>query len=707
MRNRPLKFTAPYVFLVGSLATLTASPSHGQTRDREGPTDRPTTIVVTGQSQRGILTAESTTSFGPSTLAIKEVPQSLQVLTRDLIDDQGVLSLAELLNNVAGASNSLGRSTPFGTATTQIRGQDVLIYRDGLRDVDFADIDGSALINVERVDVLKGAAGLNFGSGGPGGVLNIVTKRPLDRFGGEVKLTVGERNTKILAADLSVPLGRGFGFRATSEIERSDSFIQFSEIKRDNIGLVLVYDGGSIRATARYERHSNRDDNAMTRIGLPVLGTIVPTTAVAIDRSLYLGEPSFDFTNSFGGQASLFLAYDLSSRLTLEAAARRATVNFEQGDIRTLGALNLATLRVARTRGRTLDLDSTQTNARALAKLRVPGAAGDSELVLGYEFFRQDLSFVNRNLPNAAIPSISVITPVYLTGGLPGMLGAGVPFVQLSDAHEAFAQGVVRLGKATLTGAVRHIWSEFDRTSRLENTVYQLGASYALTDTVSAFVGGNSGFNANADIAASRNRLGVRFEPEKFRQVEAGIKTTLLAGFTATASLFSLTRDAILVTDPLDAAFLIQAGRERSRGGEIDIVWQASPELMLRGGYAYLDAKIVEDPDVARVGLRRPNAPRDQFNLSGSYAFTSGIFEKLRVGASVVHSGKTFAAITNTIERPAYTIANLTAGYRVGRYRFDVIASNVFDRRYFLARNNAQVNAGEPRQLLFRASAGF
>ncbi len=703
-RGNARRWSARIVAL--SIPTTIIVPGHVAAQNRESAADRTATIVVTGTAPPSIYTAETTASFGPSTLSIREVPQSLQVLTRALIDDQGVLSLAELLNNVAGASNSLGRSTPFGTATTQIRGQDALIYRDGLRDVDFSDIDSSALNNVERIDVLKGAAGLSFGSGGPGGVLNIVTKRPLDKFSGEVKLTVGQRNTKIVAADVSVPLGSGFGVRATGEIERSDSFIQFSEIERDNFGLVIAYDSGPFRATARYESHSNRDDNAMTRVGLPVLGTIVPSTVV-IDRSLYLGEPSFDFTKSFGSQASLFLAYDLSSRFTVEAAARRATVNFEQGDIRTLGALNPTTLRVTRTRARTLDLDSTQTDVRILGKLRVPGASGDSEFAIGYEFVRQDLRFVNRNIPNAAVPSISVVAPTYLPGGLQAALGPDVPFAQLADAHEVFGQGIVRLGKATLTGAVRHIFSEFDRTSKLENTVYQIGASYALTDRASAFVGANSGFNANADIAASRNRLGVRFQPEKFRQVEAGIKTSLLAGVTATAAVFSLTRDNILVTDPLDAAFLIQAGRERSRGGEIDVVWEATPSLLLRGGYAYLDAKIVGDADAARIGLRKPNAPEHQFNLYGAYTFTAGALENLRLSAGVVHSGKTFAAITNTIVRPAYTIANFTIGYRVGRYRFDAIASNVFDERYFLARNNAQVNAGEPRQLLLRASARF
>ncbi len=682
-----------------------SAPALAQSPDPQPP--RASDIVVTGQRASSSYTADEPLSFGYSPLALKEVPQSLQILTRDLIDDQGVLSLSELLNNVAGSSNSLGRSTPFGTASTQVRGQDVLIYRDGLRDVDYSDIDNSALNNVARVEVLKGAAGLIYGTGGAGGVINIITKRPTNKFYAEARITLGERATKIFAGDVSVPLGGGFGFRATGEIERSDSFIQYSRIRRDNFGAVLTFDSGPFSATARYEHVSNRDPNAMVRVGLPTIGTITRTDVIRIDPSVYLGEPSFDFTNSFGSQTSLFLAYKFSDRFKLEAAGRRATVNFEQGDIRTLSALNTTTLRVTRTRGRVLDLDSTQYDARVLGTYTAPGPWGDNTLSVGYEFFRQDLSFVNRNLPNAAIPSISVVTPTYLTGGLQALLGANVPFAQLSDSHEAFAQGVVRFHGATITGAVRHIWSEFDRTTRLENTVYQLGLSYAVTNAVSLFAGANSGFNANADIAASRNRLGVRFDPEKYRQVEAGIKTTALAGVTATASLFSLTRDNILVTDPVDAAFLIQAGRERSRGGEIDIVWDVSPSLVVRGGYAYLDAKVVGDADPTRLGFRKPNAPRDQFNAYGSYTFRSGVLTNLRVGGGVVYSGKTFAAITNTIERPSYTIANFSASYSIDRFRFDAIVSNAFGERYFLARNNATVDPGEPRQFQFRASARF
>lgn len=688
-----------------ALFSVVAVPAAAQTTT--APTSEAGQIVVTGERQPNVYATNAAISFGYAPLSLLETPQSLQVLTRDLIRDQGALSLAELFNNVAGASNSLGRSTPFGTASTQIRGQDISIYRDGLRDVDFSDIDSSALVNVERVEVLKGPAGLVFGTGGPGGIANIVTKAPTDAFAAEVVATLGERDTKIIGGDISVPLGGGFGVRVTAELERSDSFIDFSEIERDNYAAVIAYDGDGLRAVARYERHSNRDDNAMTRIGLPTIGTITRRDVVRIARGRYLGEPSFDFTESFGDQASVFVAWDASDQLSLQAAGRRSTVNFEQGDIRTISQLNPTTLTIVRTRGRELDLESEQYNARTLAILKLPGRTLSQEITVGYEYFQQDLAFENRNLPNAAIPPISVVAPVYLAGGLREQLGAPVPFEQITDTHELFAQNVVRLGGLTVTGALRHIWSEFDSSDRLENTVYQLGAAYKLTDRLSVFAGANTGFDAHADIAADRSRTGERFDPETYRQLEAGVKTDLLAGVTATLAVFRLTRKNILVADPDDGSFLIQAGRERSQGVEADAVWNVSDALALRGGYAYLDAEISADTDPARVGLRKPGAPRHQFNAYGAYTFRNGPLRNLRLSAAAVHSGRTFASISNLALRPAYTIANFTASYSLGRHRLDAILTNAFDERYFIARNEAQVNAGEPRLFTVRLAASF
>lgn len=668
------------------------------------------TIIVTGIRDRSDYTVETSDTFGFAPVDIDEIPQAVQVLTRDFIDDSGALSLGELMQNVPGASNSLARTTPFGTASLQVRGQDVAIFRDGLRDIDFSDIDQSALNNVARVDILKGPAGLVFGTGGPGGVINIVTKRPLGRLAAETKLTLGERDTVIIAGDVSVPLGSGFGIRATGEVERSDSFIDFSEVERDNFSAVFAYDnGGQLTGSVVYENFANRDDNAMTRVGLPTSGTIVDTDIVRIDRNTYLGEPGFDFTDSYGTMLSAYLAYDLGNDIAVQLAGRRTTVHFDQSEVRTLGALDPATLTVPRSRARTLFVDEEQYNARGLVHAGFATGPITHDVSIGYEYFNFDLFVDNRSVPNAGLPPISVVDPVYL----PTPLQPGAPFVFTTEtaSHEIFLQNVSRAGPVTVTGALRQIWSDFGDSfgvdEKLDQTLYQIGATWEVVDRLSLFAGYNTGFDANSDIAVARSRGGERFDPEEYRQIEAGFKTDALADVTATVSVFELKREGILVTDPVDAAFLIQVGGERSRGLEADAVWSPIPELALRAGYLYLDSEITEDTDPTRLGNRRGGAPEHRANGFVSYTFLDGPLRNLRTSAGITYVGEAFASLNNGIERPSYTLVDFGLSYALDRYRIDAFLSNAFDERYFIARNDATVNPGDPQFFKIRASVAF
>ena len=662
-------------------------------------------IVVTGERRLNDYVADEASVGGFGNVAVKEIPQSVQVLTRDLIDDQGVLSLAELFGSVAGASPSLSRTTPFGTLLTQIRGQDAAIYRDGLRDIAFADIDSSSLTNVERVEIIKGPAGVVYGTDGPGGTVNIVTKRPTEDFLLQLRGTLGTRGTRIIESDVSLPLGSGFGLRVTSEFERSDSFIDFSEIERDNVSANVTYDnGGPLTGSVVFERHANRDDNAMTRVGLPALGTIIDAPGVEIRRNLYLGEPASDFTDSNGTMTTAKVEYAFNDNISFEAAGRRAIINFDQSEVRTLGPLDLETLTVPRSRGLGLDLREEQYLARGRVRVRGDIGKTSHDLSFGYEFFSFDLFIGLDSVPNALVPPISVVNPVYLNDGI---LGETIPIriTRLDTTHEIFAQDVVRLGDMTITGGVRHVWANFSGgTEDLQETTYQIGGTYALTDQVSIFSGYNTGFDANSGIAADRSRTGERFDPETFRQFEAGIKTDLFADVTATLAYFRLTRDGILVDDPLDAAFSIQAGRERSEGFEADLVWAPSENFQARAGYAYLDAKIVSDTDPSLIGRARPRAPENQFNAFASYTFTDGPLKNLRLNGGVTFIDEAFASVTNSVVRPSYTLANFSGSYTFKKLRFDAILTNAFDEEYVIARNDVQVNAGEPRLFTARVT---
>lgn len=665
-------------------------------------------VVVEGVAPTRPYTRADSDVAGFGEQPIIEIPRSIQVLGRDLIDDQSVLSVSDLLeNNVAGSTNSLARSTPFSSATLQLRGQNTAVFRDGLRDIDFGDIDNSALVNVDRVEVLKGPGGLVYGSGAPGGTVNIVTKRPAKAFEARIAATLGNRDTRIASADVSAPLGHGFGIRLTGEIERSDNFVDFAEIDRQNFSGALAWEQGAFSALLRYENLSSRDDNTMSRFGLPTFGTITGRDLLRIDRSTYLGEPAFDNQHAFGNIVYGEAAYAITPDLSVKLQGRRTAVNFEQSEVRTFGVVDPATFDVARTRARRLDLNEAQYNGRALVNWTFDTGPVGHQLTAGIEYFSFELAIDNRNIPNNRVPPIDVLAPVYLADSLEPFLGAAVPSRTTDRSREAFIADILSIGPLSLNTVLRYSNTKFDDGNKLNELLYEVGASYKLTERLAVFAGASTGFEANSTIAAERNLTGERFDPEFFRQVELGVKTDLLAGLTGTASIFELVRDDILVADPSDPDFLTQGGEETTRGVEIDLNWQPLPTVLVRGGYAYLDAAISKDTDPARDGQRRPGTPQDSLNGFASYRFATGALEGLRLGGGFCYLGAAFASVTNTLQRPAYTVANLNASYELRGYRLDVFVNNLFDEEYFVPRSDLQVTAGEPRLYGARLSYRF
>ncbi len=404
-----------------------------------------------------------------------------------------------------------------------------------------------------------------------------------------------------------------------------------------------------------------------------------------------------------------YATYRFSDRFSLTAAARKTTVNFEQAEVRTLGAVDSATLTVGRSRARRLDLNERQYNARAFVEAKFATGPVEHQLIAGYEYFQFDLRIENFNVPAAQVRPISVFAPAYATA--PFAANRAAPLVSTDFFDEIFLQDVARAGPLTLTGAVRRVDARFKDAAGLDArqrlTLYQLGGALKLGDRISAFSGYNTGYNANSGLAATSNRTGERFAPETYRQFEVGFKLVDLAGMSGTLSLFDLTRNGILSPDPVDAAFSVQVGQERSRGVEAEFVWTPAPGLALRAGYLYLDSVVTRDTVASRIGKRRPGAPEHQANAFAVYTVGNGALRNLRLSAGLSYVGSAFASLANTVVRPDYVVVNLGVGHRIGRFHIDAIVSNAFDERYFVARNDAQVNAGDPRNLRVRVGMQF
>ncbi|MGH8601694.1 MAG: TonB-dependent siderophore receptor [Gammaproteobacteria bacterium] len=242
------------------------------------------------------------------------VPQSIQVIPRELIEDRGLIDLPDLLENVPAASigqSRVGVNGLFGNSVS-IRGFPVSITRNGFRHLYFEDVDPSAFSNVERVEIIKGPGSAVIGQEGLGGTLNYVTKRPLKEHFAMFRGSVGEDELRIGTWDVTGPLLKdgALSGRFTGEVERSETFVDFQDLDRDNLAGSLSWDdGGPLRAflNAEYQERNSR-----FHPGLPIVGTIISNGIGEVSRETFLGESRFNSLDYDGWIVQTWLEYDIS-----------------------------------------------------------------------------------------------------------------------------------------------------------------------------------------------------------------------------------------------------------------------------------------------------------------------------------------------------------------------------------------------------------
>ncbi len=247
------------------------------------------------------------------------MPQSIQVINKELIEDKGIIDLPRLLRNVPSAN--VGASRVFANGvfgnSLNIRGFPLGVKRNGFRHLYFEDVDPSAFSNIERVEILKGPGSAVYGQEGLGGTLNYVTKQPLDKFHAKFRGAYGEHDMKVGTWDVTGPLVEGkLNGRFTGEIERSDTFVDFQEIDRNNVALSLAWDEGKeLRGYVNAEYHER---DSFVHPGLPIFGTVVSNGVGQVRREAFLGEPQFEYLDYDGSIVQAWAEYDINDNWTLK-----------------------------------------------------------------------------------------------------------------------------------------------------------------------------------------------------------------------------------------------------------------------------------------------------------------------------------------------------------------------------------------------------
>jgi iron complex outermembrane receptor protein len=661
-----------------SLIAISAPAFAEDDADRDAGRWTPGDIVVTGQRPDGYSAPEAATLRTP--VPILETPQSIQVLTRQLLDDQEINSLDEALTNVSGVVPSL--SSEALLVNPIIRGFEAEIFIDGLIGYgDTAVSDPGSLWNVERVEVAKGPTSTLYGGGigAPvGGLINLVSKSPRDAQAINVQLRGGSYDTYAGALDANLPLSDAVAVRLVGEYQNAGDNIDKVDIDRVLLAPSIRLrpaDGTEILARLTYSKVKQ-----LEYVGLPAF--LKDNPLIKRDR----------FTSASNAPRStienLNIDVGLSQRLADGITANLRVKRFENDFNEFSSSPFIAFFPCAGTTCPQLNgqlpvrlgewtVDGSVTaefNTGTIKHVVLAGAHWDRTNyngATGFDFtsltpfdYANPASDKNFILPalNQFLNNRYKTLAVYLQD-------------QLTIAERVHIMASVRYSRLKLeeiTGGTNNdTYHELDP---------RIGASIDLTEGVSLF----AGYATGSRLSIFFNGGGTAPLPERSKSIEGGLKFALKdIGLSGTVAAYKITRTNVPTPDPTTFFTSIQTGKQRSQGVELDLIYEPSKAFSLLASYAYTDAEVVRDTLIP-AGSVLPRVPEHRGRIAARYRFLDGSLKGLELGGGMTASGKAFMTLPNGLTSDSYAVFDAQASYDIGPARIGLRIDNLFDKAYFL-----------------------
>ncbi len=642
--------------------------------------------------------AAATASATHTPVLLRDLPQSVTVITRQLISDQAISSIAGLARYIPGVTAIQGENNRDQLV---IRGNSTSadFFLNGLRD----DVQYYRdLYNVERVEALKGSNALAFGRGGGGGVINRVLKEPEFASLHELTLSGGSFGDRRLAADLNHPLAPSLAGRLNAMYEHSGSFRDFGWLERFGVNPVVSWAPASrTRITAGYEHFS---DHRGADRGIPSFAG----RPVNVPVETFYGNPDLSKVRALVDSGSLSVQQQAGRwnlrNSTLIRNYDRGYQNFVPGAVNpaqtlvSVSAYNNATQRLN-------FFNQTDFTYRA-DFLRI-----QHTLLAGAEAGRQYTNnFRNTGFFDNSATSISVpfSNPVIFTP---------VTFRQSptdADNHlNTTAASAYLQDQAAISGRIQFIaglrFDHFDlrfhnhrngdHLRRIDNLLSpRAGIVFKPVASVSLYSSYSVSFlPSSGDQFSSLTAVTQQLKPERFTNYEIGAKWDAARPVSLTAALYRLDRTNTRSLDPNNPAAIIQTGSTRNLGFEAGVNGRLTRAWNVLGGYAWQNSFISSSTASAQRGFKVGQVPHHSFSLWNHYRF----WPRLQGGLGIIHRSDMFAAVDNLVTLPGYTTADAALFFELtekARFQFNV--ENLFNARYFLnADSNTNISPGSPRSL--------
>jgi len=684
---------------------------------------------------RGATSYDGDYSFAATKTAtpVENVPQSISVVTKEVIDDQQIYRLGEVFKNVSGVNTFSGYNdyTTRGFRSSEAR----LI--NGLK-AGFSFWDNPLLPHIERVEVIKGPASALFANTNPGGTINMVTKKPLPSSRRSLDVTLGSYDTYRATADFTGPLtdDNSVLYRLNAGYENTETFrrLQSSES-------ILVAPSVSFlpsdRTRVNLDLVFSHVDTKLDR-GQPIFNQSDDLTSTPIEFAL--SQPG-DYMRNTNVHVTASLTHEFSDRLTFNSSYMKFRYDHELEEHRTSNVFlpnDPTTLQLAfikRNQERIVD------NVTNYFTLDVETGPVEHQALAGFDFFQQDDNRTQWGargddrflvpsdtgtvaLPGGNVGNFSLTDPTYTIEGRNPSTYEANWFSQSrttepirSRTYGAYLQDQLRWNDLRVLLSLRHEWyrdllppEQGDETVEQSAWLPRLGAVYSLPGGVNVYGTYAEGFQPQSAQSLINPQTGGPFDPEKSELYEVGAKAKLLSGrLTATTAVYQITKQNVLVNAnaPGNPQLLEQRGEERSRGVEFEVAGTLVPGLRLTANYAYNDAVITEAATEAAEGTVKENAPHHMGGLWSTYTIGEGPLQGLGVGA-----GFNFVTERNTFEEalqlPGHTVVDASVFYTVNNFKITASVDNVLDETYWTGGYNfGRIFPGAPRKGLLKVGYTF
>jgi iron complex outermembrane receptor protein len=643
---------------------------------------------------RGYVAKRTATATKTDT-AIEETPQSISIITSDRIKATGSTSLTESLAYTPGVN-----STPWGDLSqydwVYLRGFDAYspgFYLDGLqlRNTGSWGIWKTETYGTERIEVLRGPSSVLYGQGGPGGVINEVSKRPTAEPLRELNLQFGSHSSRQMSGDFSGPIdGEGKLLYRLVGLAR-DAQLSTGQLPNDRFFLApsLTWRPSSDTTLTLLSQYLRLRSGSVWP-SYPAAGTLLPNPNGRIPASLFAGEKGFNRYNQDQWMLGYLLEHKVNDTWTIRQNARHGRFDtdykvFYNGDFVTVNEDNPADPSNFRLMSRTPfsskeDATASVIDSQAQAKFKLGN--WQHTLLFGLDYQRMRMN-VDASYGGSA-PDIDLFAPTH--GGPitldPAFLGSGSTLSQTGF----YVQDQIKFGDrwvATLGGRYDQATVSTDdylgntATSQDDNKFTgRAGLVYLAPSGLAPYASYSESFSPTTTIDPN---TGKPFKAETGRQYEAGLRFQPVGRKDSySAAVFDTRRQNYVSYD--EAFSPTQKGEVLVRGLELEASLQPIPRMNVVAAYTWTPKAVVTRSAVpSEVGKQANAVPKQQFALWTDYRFDGGF----KAGIGLRHMGSTYGASSAAPAKiPGYTLVDAMLGYDFGHWSFALNLRNLTNKTY-------------------------